>query len=207
MVKTSEPAPSRVGIYIRVSSKTQDAASQEPDLRRWVTAHGEEGVRWFRDTFTGKSMNRPGFSKLLAEIRAGKIDTVVIWRLDRLGRTARGLTELFEEFTVRKTNLVALKDGLDLKTSAGRLMANVLASVAQYETEIRAERVLAGIAVARERGVRLGRPEGIHTRVKVTDEQVTMARRLKAEGSGVSAISRATGLSRPTVYAILKVAA
>ena len=203
MTTPSHPAPSRVGIYLRVSSKTQDAASQEPDLRRWVTAQGEDGVRWFRDTFTGKTLDRPGFNRLLAEIRAGKIDTVVIWRLDRLGRTARGLTELFEEFAARKTNLVSLKDGLDLKTPAGRLMGNVLASVAQYETEIRAERVLAGLAVAREKGVRLGRPEGIRTRIKVTDEQVAMARRLKAEGSGVTAISRATGLSRPTVYGIL----
>ena len=152
-------------------------------------------------------MNRPGFNRLLAEIRVGKIDTVVIWRLDRLGRTARGLTDLFEEFATRKANLVSLKDGLDLKTSAGRLMANVLASVAQYETEVRAERVLAGLAVARERGVRLGRPTGIRTRIKVTDEQATMARRLKAEGQGVSAISRATGLSRPTVYSLLREAA
>jgi DNA invertase Pin-like site-specific DNA recombinase len=174
---------------------------------RWVTAHGEENVRWFKDTFTGKTLNRPGFNRLLADIRAGKIDTVVVWRLDRLGRTARGLTELFEEFADRKTNLVSLKDGLDLKTSAGRLMANVLASVAQFETEIRAERVLAGLAVARERGVRLGRPEGVHTRIKVTDEQAAQARRLKGEGHGVSAISRATGLSRPTVYGLIRASA
>lgn len=206
MTKPPAPAPSRVAVYVRVSSKAQDAASQEPDLRRWATAHGEGGEVWYRDKFTGKTLDRPGFNRLLAEVRAGRIDTVVVWRLDRLGRTARGLTELFEEFAARKTNLISLRDGLDLKTPAGRLMANVLASVAQYETEVRAERVLAGIAVARERGVRLGRPEGIHTRVKVTDEQAAQARRLKAEGQGVSAIARATGLSRPTIYNVLKVA-
>ena len=207
MVKTSEPAASRVGVYLRVSSRTQDAASQEPDLRRWVTAQGEDGVRWYRDSFTGKTLDRPGFNRLLSDVRAGKIETIAIWRLDRLWRTAAGLTALFEELRSRKVNLMSLKDGLDLSTAAGRLMANVLASVAAFETEVRAERVLAGLAVARERGVRLGRPEGVHTRVKVTAEQVTMARRLKAEGHGVSAISRATGLSRPTIYSIIKVAA
>lgn len=203
MAKKTESASPRIGIYLRVSSKTQDAASQEPDLRRWLAAHEDEGAVWYRDKFTGKTLDRPGCNRMLADIRAGKIDTVVVWRLDRLGRTARGLTELFEEFAARKTNLISLRDGLDLKTPAGRLMANVLASVAQYETEVRAERVLAGLAVAREKGVRLGRPAGIHTRVKVTDEQATMARRLKAEGQGVSGISRATGLSRPTVYGLL----
>lgn len=83
-------------------------------------------------------------------------------------------------------------------------MANVLASVAAFETEVRAERVHAGLAVARDRGIRLGRPPGVHTRIKVTDEQSAQARRLKEEGHGVTAISRATGLSRPTVYDLLR---
>jgi len=93
---------------------------------------------------------------------------------------------------------------LDLAAPAGRLMANVLASVAQYETEIRAERVLAGIAVARTKGVRFGRPGGIHTRIKVREEQAVQVAKLKAAGETIAAISRATGLSRPTVYSILK---
>ena len=84
-------------------------------------------------------------------------------------------------------------------------MANVLASVAAFETEVRAERVMAGLAVARAKGKRLGRPEGIHTRLKVSDEQAVLIRRLKREGQGVTAISRVTGLSRPTVYSVVKV--
>ena len=130
--------------------------------------------------------------------------SVIVWRLDRLGRTASGLTALFEELRARKVNLVSLKDGLDLATPAGRLMANVLASVAAFETEVRAERVMAGLAVAREKGVRLGRSAGIHTRTKVRPEQATQILRLKREGKGVSAVSRATGLSRPTVYSVLR---
>jgi DNA invertase Pin-like site-specific DNA recombinase len=146
-------------LYIRVSSKTQDTAAQEADLKAWAV--GREDVRWYRDTFTGRTMDRPGWTKLAADMAAGKLGAIVVWRLDRLGRTAKGLTALFDELRERGVNLVSLRDGLDLSTPAGRLMANVLASVAQYETEVRSERQMAGIAAAKERGVRFGRPEGI----------------------------------------------
>ena len=90
--------------------------------------------------------------KLVQAVRSGKVSRIVVWRLDRLGRTAKGLTALFAELLERRVNLVSLRDSIDLKTAAGRLMANVLASVAQYEMEVRAERVRAGQAVARANG-------------------------------------------------------
>jgi DNA invertase Pin-like site-specific DNA recombinase len=194
---------SNTAVYIRVSSKRQDTASQEPDVKRYLAANGLEGAPVYRDKFTGRTMDRPGFSKLLAAIRAGEVKNVIVWRLDRLGRTASGLAALFAELNARKVNLVSLRDGLDLSTPAGRLMGHVLASVAEYETEVRAERVLAGLEAARERGVRLGRPAGVHTAVKVTPEQARQIKRLTAEGQGVTAISRAVGLSRPTVYRLI----
>lgn len=189
-------------IYVRVSGAVQDTRSQEPDLRRW--AEGREGVAWYRDKFTGRTMERPGFAKLLADVEAGRVGTVAVWRLDRLGRTAKGLTALFEDLRARGVNLVSLRDGLDLSTPAGRLMANVLASVAAYETEVRAERVIAGQAVARANGVRFGRPPGPGKRVKVTAEQESAIDRLRSEGTAIAAIARATGLSRPTVYDVLR---
>lgn len=194
-------------VYARVSSKAQDLASQLPDLERWAGANADERVVWYRDKFTGRTMDRPGFTRLMDGVRAGEVGRVVVWRLDRLGRTAKGLTALFEELRERKVNLVSLKDGLDLATPAGRLMANVLASVAAYETEVRAERIHAGLDAARAAGVRLGRPAGVRTRVKVTPEQEEAVRRLKAEGRKVAAIARATGLSRTTVYSVLGAAA
>ena len=112
---------------------------------------------------------------------------------------------LFDDLVTRKVNLVSLKDGLDLSTPAGRMMATVLGSVAQYETEVRAERIHAGLAVAREKGVKLGRKpgEGLGKRIKVTEEQEAIIKRLKSEGESVSAIARTTGLSRPTVYSVI----
>ena len=188
-------------VYVRVSSRDQTHASQLPDLERWVAAHGGK-VEWFRDTFTGKSMDRPGLEKLLEAMRAGRVERIVVWRLDRLGRTARGLTALFEELRERNVGLVSLKDGLDLSTPAGRLMANVLASVAAYETEVRAERVAAGQAVARKKGKRWGgSTKG--WRWKVSDEQVVAIKEMKSAGKPVAHIARITGLSRPTVYHVL----
>jgi DNA invertase Pin-like site-specific DNA recombinase len=194
-----------IGIYLRVSKgRGQDTASQEPDLNRWAAGQAEP-VAWYRDKWTGKTMDRPGMTKLLADVASGQLRTIVVWRLDRLGRTAKGLVTLFEDLQARKVNLVSLKDGLDLSTPAGRLMANVLASVAAYETEVRAERIHAGLEVARSEGRHLGRPKGSGkgVRAKVTPEQETTIQRMKAEGYGVAAMGRATGLSRPTVYSVL----
>jgi DNA invertase Pin-like site-specific DNA recombinase len=190
-----------IAIYVRVSSKQQDQRSQEPDLGRWAQAQ-DTGCVWYRDKFTGRTMQRPGMQKLLGDIDAGRVSTVVVWRLDRLGRTAKGLTALFEDLRSKGVGLVSLKDGLDLATPAGRLMANVLASVAAYETEVRAERVLAGQAAARAAGKRWGGSVR-GRRVKVTGEQLVIIQRMKSDGARVSAIARATGLSRPTIYSVL----
>ena len=160
-----------IAIYVRVSKRNgQDVRSQLPDLERWAAAQ-DRPVRWYKDKFTGKTMDRPGWNRLQAAIDAAEVSAVVVWRLDRLGRTAKGLTALFHDLREKKINLISLKDGLDLATAAGRLMANVLASVAQFETEVRAERILAGQAAARAKGkvwgggkpgrrVRLSRREG-----------------------------------------------
>ena len=190
-----------IAVYVRVSSKQQDQRSQEPELTRWLQVQETEAV-WYRDKFTGRSMDRPGMARLLKDIDSGKVSTIVVWRLDRLGRTAKGLTALFEDLRAKGVGLVSLKDSLDLSTPAGRLMCCVLASVAAYETEVRAERVLAGQAAARAAGKRWGGSvKG--RRVKVTQEQVDVIGRMHGEGAKVTAIARATGLSRPTVYSVL----
>jgi DNA invertase Pin-like site-specific DNA recombinase len=187
-----------IAIYLRVSSKAQDTKSQEADLDRYAQA--QPGVvKIYSDKYTGKTMDRPGWNKLKSAMERGEVSSVVVWRLDRLGRTAKGLTALFDELRERKLNLVSIKDGIDLNTTAGRLIANVLASVAQYETEVRGERVLAGQAVARANGKRWGGSKKGRL-IKVTPAQVKTIHRMKKEGDGVTEIASATGLSRPTVY-------
>jgi DNA invertase Pin-like site-specific DNA recombinase len=195
---------SHIAIYLRVSTRRQDTRSQEPDLKRWAEAFGTNNeVRWYSDQATGRTMDRPGWKRLAAELTLGQISQIVVWRLDRLGRTASGLTALFDQLVASKVGLVSLKDGLDLATPAGRLIANVLAGVAAYENEVRAERIVAGQSAAREAGKTWGGSKK-GRRLHVTAEQVALAQRLRQEGGGIAAIARALGLSRPTIYSILE---
>lgn len=189
-----------IAIYVRVSSKSQDTRSQRADLEKW--AEGQDGVVWYSDKATGTKMQRPAMDRLMADIEASKVGKVVVWRLDRLGRTAAGLTKLFADLSARRVGLFSLRDSLDLETPAGRLMANVLASVASYETEVRRERQSAGIAAAQAAGKRWGGSvKG--RKITVTDEQVATVKRLHSEGQRIASIARAVGLSRPTIYRLL----
>jgi DNA invertase Pin-like site-specific DNA recombinase len=192
-----------IAIYLRVSSqKRQDFKSQQPDLERWAAVQ-DIPVVIYRDKFTGRTMDRPGWNKLQAAIDRGEVVKVCCWRLDRLGRTAKGLTALFVDLQERGVGLVSLREGIDLSTPAGRMLANMLASVAQFETECRAERVLAGQAAARENGKTWGgRKPG--TRVRVTEEKERAIKSMHKQGEKIAAIARATELSRPTVYAVLR---
>ena len=193
-----------IALYARVSSRRQDTRSQEPDLTVWAE-HSADGqpVQWYRDRMTGRTMDRPGWNRLESDINSGRVSALVVWRMDRLGRTASGLTALFEKLQARRVNFVSLKDGIDLSTAAGRLIANVLASVAEYENEVRSERVRAGQDAARAAGRTWGGSKR-GRRLKVTSEAEEMIHRLDREGKTKTAIARATGLSRPTIYTILK---
>lgn len=193
-----------IAIYLRVSTRRQDARSQEPDLQRWVDAFAvDQEVRWYRDWAVGRTFDRPGWKQLENHLNLGQVSQLVVWRLDRLGRTASGLTTLMEKLVGRRIGLVSIKDGLDLATPAGRLIANVLASVAVYENEVRAERIIAGQAAAKAAGKSWGGSiKG--RRLSLSNEQVAMIERLRGEGRKIAAIARATGVSRPSVYRVLK---
>ena len=99
--------PKTTAIYVRVSHRDQSHASQLPDLERWVGSH-DGPLERFRDTFTGRTMDRPGMTRLLDGLRAGRLCRIVVWRLDRLGRTTRGLCQLFDDLRERKPGLFKL---------------------------------------------------------------------------------------------------
>jgi DNA invertase Pin-like site-specific DNA recombinase len=210
---TPEVAPARdcdgqfIAVYMRLSHRGRRGDVREPDperkaeLKRAIEGRPEE-VRWYQDTWSGRSPSRPEWERLIRDIEAGRVCLLLCWRLDRLGMTCSELIRLFEYLGRHGVNLISFKDGLDLSTPEGRRMANVLASVAVYETEVRAERILAGQEAARARGVRWGgSAKGERTRVSA--EQAAAVTRLRGEGKGISEIAREVGLSRPTVYRIL----
>ena len=190
--------------YCRVSDADQNDTLQRDALDRWAKANGVD-VTFFSDTFTGKTMDRPGWTKLWRMVIAGKVEKIIVWKLDRIGRTAAGLAKLFEELLERGVGFHSLTESIDLETPSGRLMAHILSSVGAYETEIRSERQRAGIAAVRRRnggrcpwgGSQAGTPK------KLTREQVAFIRRAKAEGQAIAAIARTIGCGRQTVYRVL----
>ena len=140
--------------------------------------------------------------KLLADFHNNKISRIIVWRLDRLGRTASGLTKLFEDLQRYKCNLISLKDNLDLSTPAGRLNAHIIASVAAYETEVRAERVKAGQQSAKARGKKWGGSKKVRKK-KVSGKVKSVLALLEQEVSKAE-ISRTVGISIPTIYSIIR---
>jgi DNA invertase Pin-like site-specific DNA recombinase len=147
-------------------------------------------------------MNLLNFRQMMLDMRRGNYARIVVWRLDRLGRTASGLTALFDELLELGVDLVSIRDGFTLKTAAGRMLANILASVAQFETEMRAERVEAGIKAARLAGKKWGGSvKG--RRIKLTPRLEREVLDLFLKGTKVTAIAKLTGLSRPTIYKVI----
>lgn len=192
-------------VYIRVSTAQQSHQSQIPDLKRYVKLHHKQlgRVRILTETGTGTTMDRPKWNKIYKAILKHRITNLIVWRLDRLGRTASGLTKLFEELNLHRCNLISLTENIDLSTPAGRMVANIIASSTAYETELRAERVLAGQAAAKAKGKTWGGSKK-GSLYKITRQQCRLIVDLKAKGKGATDISRSVGTSVMNVYRILK---
>jgi DNA invertase Pin-like site-specific DNA recombinase len=211
--RAHHPAGRFIALYMRLSDAGRRTAAQEFDLQRWSDQERQaelqrwadgrrREVRWFRDSWTGSNPSRPEWDRLMEDVDGGRVEAVVCWRLDRLGKTCSELLKLFEHLAARRVNFISLQDNLDLSTASGRRMAGALGSIALYETEVRAQRILAGQEAARARGLRWGgSPKG--RRVKVTPELEANVKRLRAEGRRISDIARETGVSRPTIYKVL----
>jgi len=192
-----------IAVYTRVSTAKQSIESQKPDLQAYLQGQPETKVIWYEDQYTGTTMDRPGWLELYGQIKLGQVSKLVVWRLDRLGRTASGLINLFDELNQAGVEFVSVKDHIDLSTPAGRLIAHVLASVAAFETEVRGERVRAGILAARAKGKKWGGWQ-LGKRRKVTPYLIARVKELTLRKITVAEIARLLHLSRPTVYTILR---
>jgi DNA invertase Pin-like site-specific DNA recombinase len=193
-----------IALYVRVSSDRQLTRSQEADLKAYAAMEEAKGneVVWYREKKSGTTFDRPVWEKLEADLNAGKVNALVVWRLDRLGRTAGPMIELLDRLTAKGINFVSVREGFDLSTPAGKLLRTVLAGVAQYETEVRSERQRAGIEAAKAAGKKWGgRKKG--DRYKLTPEKEEAAKRMYAEDKSVAEIARVLGLTRQTIYRAL----
>lgn len=177
--------------YARVSTTDQDAALQVDAL----TAAG--CYRVFVDTISGSLDQRPELTKLLDQLRPG--DTLVVWRLDRLGRSIRHLIDQLTALQDKGIGFKSLQETIDTTSPGGRLVFHVFAALAEFERDLIKERTNAGLAAARARGRTGGRPP------RLSPHQVTAARRMyEQQDMTVEQIGQVLGVSRTTIYRTLK---
>lgn len=176
--------------YARVSTQDQDEALQLDAL----TAAGCD--RLFVDKSSGKVESRPALDDLLNQARTG--DTLVVWRLDRLGRSLRHLISVVGELERQGVAFRSLTESIDTSTPGGKLIFHVFGALAEFERELIVERTRAGLAAARARGRVGGRP------TVLTEAKIATARSMyDSRAYDVSTIARTLGVSRATIYRAL----
>jgi DNA invertase Pin-like site-specific DNA recombinase len=183
----------RIG-YARVSTKGQSLDLQVDALNK----AGCEQV--YREVASGAKTARPILDDVLSRLREG--DVLVIWKLDRLGRSLQHLVTLATDLMERKVGLISLNDPVDTTSAQGRLIFNIFASLAEFERELIRERTQAGLAAARARGRKGGRPKGL---AKQAQAKAMAAETLYREGQlSVQGICDQLGISKPTLYSYLR---
>jgi DNA invertase Pin-like site-specific DNA recombinase len=179
--------------YARVSTLEQNLELQRDALER----AGCERV--FEDQVSGVSTERPGWAQVKAMLRSG--DTVVVWRLDRLGRSLKHLIETVTELGERGVGFRSVQENLDTTSAGGRLVFHIFGALAEFERELIQERTRAGLAAARARGRKGGRPR------KLDAKKIATARRMLGDPEQtVSEVAQILGVSRATLYRALKAA-
>jgi DNA invertase Pin-like site-specific DNA recombinase len=149
----------RTAIYARVSTLDQHTDNQLQELRRYAQARGWSIHQEYVDSgISGAKESRPALDAMIKDARRRRFDTVLVWRLDRLGRNLRHLILLLDDLHALGVAFVSLAEGIDATTPAGKLQLHILGAIAEFERGRIQERVRAGLARARAQGKRLGRP-------------------------------------------------
>lgn len=186
--------------YCRVSTSKRDetgAFVQTTDLQRdALAAAGVQPDRIFEDRISGKSRSRPGLDALLGSVQRG--DEILVWKLDRLGRSARNLLEIAEHLGAAGVRIRSIQDGIDTGGAFGKFMLTILAAVAELERENISERVTAGMATAKKQGIRLGRSSKLSpgARADVRDSY--------RNGTSASELAKRYRVGRATIYRVLE---
>src|SRR5690348_9028421 len=189
---TQETSNVRAAIYARVSTNNgQDPHMQTRELREYCKHRGWDVVGEYVDAgISGAKEHRPQLDALLVVCRKRRVDAVVVYRYDRFARSLRHLVNALEEFRSLGIEFISLHEGVDTSTPNGRLVFGIFASIAEFERELIRDRVRSGIAAARSKGKRLGRP-------KVSADATKIAA-LRASGASWSEITAQLGTSAGT---------
>lgn len=181
-----------IAVYLRVSSVSQDSASQKSVIDRYLVGSGMGEVEWFSDKSSGTNTDRAEFQRLDGLVMSGKIRTVVCYKLDRLSRSIKDGVGLLTRWLERGVRIVAVSQDLDFSGAVGKMVAAILFAVAEMENENRKERQRAGIELAKVNGAYKGR----RTRGIKKKNGPKRARELKERGMSLAEIGRTLGVSR-----------
>ncbi len=180
--------------YARVSTRDQNLALQMDALKR-------EGCQTiFQEKMSGTKSNRPELRKMMDQLRAD--DIIVIWKLDRLGRSLRGLVNLVNEIQTRGAGLQSLNDSINTTTPHGKLTFYLFAALAEFERDMIGERTKAGLAAARARGRKGGRPKGLSKEAK--DKAMIAKTLYEKREMSVSEICKYLSIAKSTLYKYLR---
>jgi len=185
----------RAAMYARVSTTGhgQDVGLQVDELRHVAEQRGWNVVGEYIDEgISGAQESRPALDAMLDDARLGRLDLVVVWKLDRLGRSLQHLLSVLDELTRLGVQFVSVRDaGIDTTSPSGRLMLSMIGAFAEFERALIRERVVAGVRRAQARGTHCGRP--------FVDIDLRPAVSMIKEGYGLKAISKSIGVSRATL--------
>ncbi len=183
----------RAAVYARVSTLDQEPENQLQELRQYVQARSWTAQEYVDHGVSGTKDRRPALDRLVADARRRKVDTVVVWRLDRLGRSLKHLVTLLDDLQALGVGFVSLGEGIDLQTPSGRLQLHILAALSEFERARTVERVQAGLQRARRQGRTLGRP-----RRAIAPRQLA-----QVEGLSTRAAAKVLGVPRSTLQRYL----
>ena len=189
--------PMRAGIYLRVSTQDQSTDMQLADIQEFAMLRGWTVIGIYEDKATGTNAQRPQLKRLMQDARARKFNIIIAWKLDRFFRSLKDLVLTLEELENLSVQFVSLKDQIDLTTAAGRLLMQIIGAMAEFEASLIQERVRAGLAAAKAKGVQLGRPS------KGVDQKQVLS--LRNQGKTFRQIAELLGVSPGTIHALTSV--
>lgn len=186
-------------IYTRVSTDKQTCESQLNELREYCARKGLQNVREITDQISGSKFTRDGLDELMTLVRSNKVESVLCFRLDRLGRSLPHLVSILSEFLAHSTAFIVPSQGIDTSVSnpLAQLQLNMLMAFAQFERELIRERVIAGVRNAQSKGVKFGPP-------RTLDQHRDKIIQLSSEGIGPREIARRLNISPAGVCKIKK---
>ena len=183
----------KAAIYARVSTDEQTTDNQVIELKKVAERNGWEIEAIYADTISGAKSKRPELDKLMKAVLRKEIDMVMVWSVDRLGRSLQHLTTLLSDIHSKGVDLYLHQQGIDTTTPSGKMMFQMCGVFAEFERSLIRERVLAGLDRARSQGKRLGRPP-------VPPIQIEKMTRMREEGMTLTAIAKKVGVSVGKVH-------